>query len=171
VKKCFQIINLKLPEQFQLDKVGKNIGRYKAASICMNNNVDSVATSFATKHKRMIYTYMNIISYIIILLYVGYIEPDTSLLMAAGLGIAKAISSKQDHSRFAGEVMDDDTVTEDNYENDSGQVQSSKSCSSKNSKRESTNEIDKMEAVNNAKKRKTLDMSDGKKIIIMNFTF
>jgi hypothetical protein len=41
----------------------------------------------------------------------------------------------------------------------------------KNSKRESTNEIDKMAAVNNAKKTKTLDMSDGKKIIIMNFTF
>ena len=74
VKKCIQRINLKLPEQFQLDKVGKNIGRYTAASICMNNNVDSVATSFATKHKCMeslkgkIYTYMNIISYIIILL-------------------------------------------------------------------------------------------------------
>ena len=104
-------------------------------------------------------------------IYVGYIEPDTSLLMAAGLGIAKAISSKQDHSRFAGEVMDDDTVTEDDYENDSGQVQSSKSCSSRNTKRESTNENDKMAAENNAKKTKTLDMSDGKKIIIMNFTF
>ena len=31
-------------------------------------------------------------------------------MLAAGLGIAKAISSKRVDKRFAGEVMDDDTV-------------------------------------------------------------
>jgi hypothetical protein len=42
----------------------------------------------------------------------GYVEPDTSLtlMLAAGLGIAKAISSKRVDKRFVGEVMDDDTV-------------------------------------------------------------
>ena len=58
--------------------------------------------------------------------YEGYTEPDTSLLIAVGLGIAKAIGSKQDHSRYGG------------CENDDGQVKSSKSCTFKNSKREST---------------------------------
>ena len=53
VKKCFERINKKLPEHLQLDKVGKNVGRYTTASICMNNKVDSVATSMATKHKCM----------------------------------------------------------------------------------------------------------------------
>ena len=86
--------------------------------------------------------------------------------MAAGLGIAKAISSKQDRSRFAGEVMDDETATEDDAENDTCPEESFNIDSFKNSKR-ATNEIDKM----TAKKTKTLDMSDGKKIIIMNFTF
>jgi len=62
--------------------------------------------------------------------------------MAAGLGIAKAISSKQD---LLVKLC---------------QVQSSKSCSFKNSKRESTNDNDKMLAENNAKKTKTLYMSD-----------
>ena len=37
---------------------------------------------------------------------IGYVEPDTSLMLAAGLGIAKAISSKRVDKRFAGEVMD-----------------------------------------------------------------
>ena len=41
---------------------------------------------------------------------IGYVEPDTSLMLAAGLGIAKSISSKRIDKRFAGEVMDDDTV-------------------------------------------------------------
>ena len=41
---------------------------------------------------------------------IGYVEPDTSLMLAAGLGIAKAISSKRVDKRFAGEVMDDETV-------------------------------------------------------------
>ncbi len=45
----------------------------------------------------------------------GYVEPDTSLthmtlMLAAGLGIAKAISSKRVDKRFVAEVMDDDTV-------------------------------------------------------------
>ena len=39
-----------------------------------------------------------------------YVEPDTSLMLAAGLGIAKAISSKRVDQRFVGEVVDDDTV-------------------------------------------------------------
>ena len=41
---------------------------------------------------------------------IEYVEPDTSLMLAAGLGIAKAISTKRVDKRFAGEVMDDDTV-------------------------------------------------------------
>jgi hypothetical protein len=51
VKKCFERVNSKLPIHLQLDKVGKNVGRYTTASICMNNNVDTLATSMATKHK------------------------------------------------------------------------------------------------------------------------
>ena len=41
---------------------------------------------------------------------IGYVEPDKSLMLAAGLGAAKGISSKKVDKRFAGEVMDDDTV-------------------------------------------------------------
>ena len=48
---------------------------------------------------------------------IGYVEPDTSLMLAAGLGIAKAISSKRVDKRFAGEVMDDDTVGSTQDEN------------------------------------------------------
>ena len=107
-KKCFERVNSKLPENLQLDKVGKKVGRYTAASICMNNKVDSVTTSMATKHKCMESLKGKT--------YLGYIVPDSSLLMAAGLGIAKAISSKKKSKHFAGEVMDDDTATED--END-----------------------------------------------------
>jgi hypothetical protein len=148
----------------------------------MNINVDSVATILATKHKCMdslegkIFTYISVFCYTclstcVLFIYIGYIEPDSSLLLAAGHGIAKAIDSKPDHFRFAGEIMENDTFTEDDCDNDDGQVKSSKSCSFKNSKRESTNENDKMAVENNTKKTKTLDMSDGKKIIIMNFTF
>ena len=38
-------------------------------------------------------------------------------MLAAGLGIAKAISSKRVDKRFAGEVMDDDTVGSTQDEN------------------------------------------------------
>ena len=48
---------------------------------------------------------------------IGYNEPDTSLMLAAGHGIAKAISSKRVDKRFAGEVMDDDTVGSTQDEN------------------------------------------------------
>ena len=40
------------------------------------------------------------------------------MLLQAGLGIAKAISSKQDHKRFAGEVLDDETIHDNDTEND-----------------------------------------------------
>ena len=50
---------------------------------------------------------------------IGYDEPDTSLMLAAGLGIAKAISSKRVDKRFVGEVMDDDTVGSTQDENTS----------------------------------------------------
>ena len=48
---------------------------------------------------------------------IGYVEPDTSLMLAAGLGIAKAISSKRVDKTFAGEVMDDETVGSTQDEN------------------------------------------------------
>jgi hypothetical protein len=48
---------------------------------------------------------------------IGYNEPDTSLMLAAGLGIAKAISSKRVDKRLVGEVMDDDTVGSTQDEN------------------------------------------------------
>lgn len=51
VKKCFERVNFKLLENLPLDEVGKNVGRYTDASIYMNNNVDSLATCMATKHK------------------------------------------------------------------------------------------------------------------------
>jgi hypothetical protein len=54
---------------------------------------------------------------------IGYVEPDTSLMLAAGLGIAKAISSK----RFTGEVMDDETVgstQDENTDHNSNQLSS-----------------------------------------------
>ena len=54
-------------------------------------------------------------------------EPDTSLMLAAGLGIAKAISSKRVGKRFAGEVMDDDTVgstQDENTDHNSNQLSS-----------------------------------------------
>jgi len=35
----------------QPDKVGYNVSRYTTALICMNNYVDSLTTSMATKHK------------------------------------------------------------------------------------------------------------------------
>jgi hypothetical protein len=43
----------------------------------------------------------------------GYIEPDYSSLMIAGLAIAKAISAEQDPFRIVGEVMRDYPATED----------------------------------------------------------
>ena len=48
---------------------------------------------------------------------IGYNEPDTYLMLAAGLGIAKAISSKRVDKRLVGEVMDDDTVGSTQDEN------------------------------------------------------
>ncbi len=66
------------------------------------------------KHKCMEY-FRNIKTCYI---YIGYIEPDTSLLMAAWHGIAKA-------SRIILDLQEDETVTED----DDGQVKSSNSCS------------------------------------------
>jgi hypothetical protein len=41
------------------------------------------------------------------------IAPDSSFLMAAGLGIAKAINSNKKSKHFAEEVMDDETATDD----------------------------------------------------------
>ena len=73
--------------------MGKNVGRYTAASICMNNNVDSVAISMATKHKCMeslkgniyfikcVYTCNVHFSFVSLDFFVGYIAPDSSLLM------------------------------------------------------------------------------------------
>jgi hypothetical protein len=58
---------------------------------------------------------------------IGYVEPDTSLMLAVGLGIAKAISSKRVDKRFVGEVMDDDTVgstQDENTDNNSNQLSS-----------------------------------------------
>ena len=40
------------------------------------------------------------------------------MLLQAGLGNAKAISSKKDHKRFTGEVLDDETVHDNDTEND-----------------------------------------------------
>ena len=48
---------------------------------------------------------------------IGYVEPHTSLMLAAGLEIAKAISSKRVDKRFVGEVMDGDTVGSTQDEN------------------------------------------------------
>ena len=58
---------------------------------------------------------------------IGYVQPDTSLMLAAGLGIAKAISSKRVDKRFVGEVMDDDTVgstQDENTDHNSNQLSS-----------------------------------------------
>ena len=58
---------------------------------------------------------------------IGYVEPDTSLMLAAGLGIAIAISSKRVDERFAGEVMDDETVgstQDENTDHNSNQLSS-----------------------------------------------
>jgi hypothetical protein len=60
---------------------------------------------------------------------IEYVEPDTSLMLAAGLGIAKAISTKRVDKRFAGEVMDDDTVgstQDENTDDNSNQLSSIK---------------------------------------------
>ena len=53
VKKCYERVNPRLPDHIKFDNVGMNDGRYTASSICMNNNLNSVATSMATKHKCM----------------------------------------------------------------------------------------------------------------------
>ena len=48
-------------------------------------------------------------------------------MLAAGLGIAKAISSKRVDKRFVGEVMDDDTVgsmQDENTDHNSNQLSS-----------------------------------------------
>jgi len=73
VKKCFERVNSKLPTHLKLDKVGNNVGRYTTASICMNNNVDSLTTSMATKHKCL--ESLKGISFIIIkLIYICLIQ-------------------------------------------------------------------------------------------------
>jgi hypothetical protein len=58
---------------------------------------------------------------------IGYVEPDTSLMLTAGQLIAKAISSKRLDKRFVGEVMDDDTVgstQDENTDHNSNQLSS-----------------------------------------------
>jgi hypothetical protein len=58
---------------------------------------------------------------------IGYVELDTCLMLAAGLGIAEAISTKRVDKRFAGEVMDDETVgstQDENTEHNSNQLSS-----------------------------------------------
>jgi hypothetical protein len=53
VKRCYERVNARLPDHIKLDNVGMNVGRYTVLSICMNNNVDSITTSMATKHRCM----------------------------------------------------------------------------------------------------------------------
>jgi hypothetical protein len=95
--------------------------------------------------------------------------------MAAGLGIAKAISSKKKSKHFAGEVMDDDTATEDE-DDDAEELNHTENIRASNtgfkhSNQLSTDEIKAIENMNQPKKTKSIEMGDGKKIIIMNFTF
>jgi hypothetical protein len=70
--------------------------------------------------------------------------------------------------------MEDDTFTEDDYENDDGKVKSTKICGFKNSKRESTSKIDKMTAEKNrvyAKTKKEASKRSFERIVRRSFHF
>jgi len=71
------------------------------------------------------------------------------LLLQAGLGIANAISSKKDNKRFAGEVLDDETVDESDAENNA------------------MKDNNEMQENNQSKKQKKMTLSEGNKT--MNF--
>ena len=95
--------------------------------------------------------------------------------MEAGLGIAKAISSKKKSKHFAGEAMDDDTATEDE-DHDAEEVDHTENIRASNSgfkhsNQLSSDDITSIENMNQSQKTKSIEMGDGKKIIIMNFTF
>jgi len=86
-----------------------------------------------------------------------------------------AAGSKKKSKHFAGEVMDDDTATEDEDEdaeelNHTENIRAS-NTGFKHSNQLSTDEIEAIENMNQPKKSKSIEMGDGKKIIIMNFTF
>jgi len=95
--------------------------------------------------------------------------------MAAGLGIAKAISSKKNSKNFAGEVMDDDTASEDEDDtaNEGAALENimPAKTSFKHSNLLSSEDMALMESNNPSKKTKLIEMENGKKIIIMNFSF
>ena len=96
--------------------------------------------------------------------------PDPSLLMAAGLGIAKAISAKQNPRRFTGEVMDNDSDDDDDEtinEND----KNVKKRGLKHSNQLSVEEHEVVAGLNPAKQAKTIEMADGQKIIVTNLNF
>jgi len=115
------------------------------------------------------------LSYTSIILQIGYVAPDPSLLMAAGLGIAKAISAKQNPRRFAGEVMDNDTDEDNNNDDDDENITENnkmvKKSTLKHSNLLSAEEKEVIAGLNPAKQAKTFELSDGKKIIVMNMNF
>jgi len=81
--------------------------------------------------------------------------------MAAGLGIAKAISSKKNSKNFAGEVMDDDTASEDEDDTANEGAALENIMPAKTSFKHS----------NLLSSEDMALMENGKKIIIMNFSF
>ena len=97
--------------------------------------------------------------------------PDPSLLMAAGLGIAKAMSAKQNPRRFAGEVMDNESDDDDEDETINENDKNFNKSSFKHPNQLSAEEHEVIAGLNPAKQAKTIEMSDGKKIIVMNLNF
>ena len=92
--------------------------------------------------------------------------------MAAGLGIAKKISAKQNPRRFAGEVMDKDTDDDKMMRNIAENDKMVKKSSLKHSNLFSADEKEVFAGgLNSAKQAKTFELSDGKKIIVMNMNF
>jgi hypothetical protein len=96
-------------------------------------------------------------------------------ILPAGLGIAKAISSRKNSENFAGEETDDGTASEDEDDTANEGAAFENIMPAKTSFKHlnllSSEDLALIESNNPSKKTKSIEMENGKKIIIMNFSF
>ena len=96
-------------------------------------------------------------------------------ILPADLGIAKAISSRKNSKNFAGEETDDGTASEDEDDTANEGAAFKNIMPAKTSFKHlnllSSEDLALIESNNPSKKTKSIEMENGKKIIIMNFSF
>ena len=85
--------------------------------------------------------------------------------MAAGLGIAKAISEKQNPIRFEGEVTDNADDDDDDDDDDKNISENDKMVKKSSLKHSNLLSAEVIAGLNPANQTKTFELSDGKKIM------